>query len=185
MKISVLSGSAGNACYCRHGTRCWLMPGLSAREIARRCPFWARSKLAGWHFDPRMSTAITRRLALSDKRPRLVRLHFCETRDAYVSGTRNVSNDEPRDVPMRSETAIESFRSRLWHRPDRFHPFTVPTMRSTTLVYGDTMMGQGGQLMIWPRYSLTERLRACAAIVIESNHSRDMLNDSRTLSVGT
>src|SRR5207247_9452390 len=103
-----------------------------------------------------------------------------KTREAYVGERRNVANDEPRKrlSALRDRMVeIDSGQDFCIGEID-FHPFTVP--HDAVDNFGFTATHDGVKVataMDFGRITtlMTERLRGCAAIVIESNHSRDML----------
>ena len=105
-----------------------------------------------------------------------------KTRDAYVCESRRVgiANDEPRkraDALRDCTVEIDSGRDFQIGKID-FHPFTVP--HDAVDNFGFTATHDGVKVATLLDFGhittlITERLRGCAAIVIESNHSRDML----------
>jgi len=183
MKVSVLgSGSTGNAVLLvANGTRVLVDAGLSAREIARRMSLLGE--------DPNTLDGILITHEHGDHCGGLrvlIKELDCpvyisrKTRDAYVSERRNVSNEEPR---RRSEALrervveIDSGEDFCIGKID-FHPFTVP--HDAVDNFGFTATHEGVKVATVMDFGhittlITERLRGCAAIVIESNHSRDML----------
>ena len=183
MKVSVLgSGSTGNAVLLvANGTRVLVDAGLSAREIARRMSLLGE--------DPNTLDGILITHEHGDHSGGLrvlIKDLDCpvyisaKTRDAYVSERRNVSNEEPR---RRSEALrervveIDSGEDFRIGKID-FHPFTVP--HDAVDNFGFTATHEGVKVATLMDFGhittlITERLRGCAAIVIESNHSRDML----------
>jgi phosphoribosyl 1,2-cyclic phosphodiesterase len=183
MKVSVLgSGSTGNAVLLiANGTRVLVDAGLSAREIARRMSLLGE--------DPNTLDGILITHEHGDHSGGLrvlIKDLDCpvyisaKTREAYVSERRNVSNEEPR---RRSEALrervveIDSGEDFRIGKID-FHPFTVP--HDAVDNFGFTATHEGVKVATLMDFGhittlITERLRGCAAIVIESNHSRDML----------
>jgi len=183
MKISVLgSGSTGNAVLLvANGTRVLVDAGLSAREIARRMSLLGE--------DPNALDGILITHEHGDHAGGLRVLTkdldcpvyiSAKTRDAYISERRNVSNDEPRrraDALKNCAVEIDSGRDFQIGQID-FHPFTVP--HDAVDNFGFTATHDGVKVATLLDFGhvttlITERLRGCAAIVMESNHSRDML----------
>jgi len=183
MKLSVLgSGSTGNAVLLiANGTRVLVDAGLSAREIARR--------MASLGEDPNALDGILITHEHGDHAGGLRVLMkdldcpvfmSAKTRDAYVSERRNLSSDEPRrraDCLRERMVEIDSgFDFRIGQID--FHPFTVP--HDAVDNFGFTATHDGVKIATVMDFGhittlITERLRGCAAVVIESNHSRDML----------
>ncbi len=183
MKFSVLgSGSTGNAVLLvANGTRVLVDAGLSAREVARRMSLLGEDPnsldgilITHEHGDHAGGLRVLMKdldcpVFMSEK-----------TRDAYVGERRNVANDEPRKrlCALRDRMVeIDSGRDFCIGEID-FHPFTVP--HDAVDNFGFTASHDGVKVataMDFGRITtlMTERLRGCAAIVIESNHSRDML----------
>lgn len=183
MKLTVLgSGSTGNAVLIVAGnTRVLVDAGLSAKEIARR--------LALMGEDVQRLDAVLVTHEHGDHAGGLRVLLGSvdcpvymsgQTLDAYVSERLNVSNDEPRrraDALRDRVEKIESSRDFRIGEID-FHPFTIP--HDAVDNFGFTATHQGVKIATVMDFGhmttlVTERLRGCAAIVIESNHSRDML----------
>ena len=185
MKISVLgSGSTGNAVLLiANGTRVLVDAGMSAREIVRRMAILGEdaNSLDGIlvtheHGDHCGGLRVLMRdldcpVFISAK-----------THDAYVCESRRVgiANDEPRkraDALRDRTVEIDSGRDFQIGKID-FHPFTVP--HDAVDNFGFTATHDGVKVATLLDFGhvttlITERLRGCAAIVIESNHSRDML----------
>jgi phosphoribosyl 1,2-cyclic phosphodiesterase len=183
MKISVLgSGSTGNAVLLvANGTRVLVDAGLSARETARRMSMLGEdpSSLDGIlitheHGDH----AGGLRVLMKDLDCPVYM--SAKTRDAYVGERRNVTSDEPRrrsDALRDRMVEIDSGHDFRIGDID-FHPFTVPHDAVDNFGFTATHGGvKVATLMDFGHITtlITERLRGCAAIVIESNHSRDML----------
>jgi phosphoribosyl 1,2-cyclic phosphodiesterase len=103
-----------------------------------------------------------------------------QTREAYINERHGVGNDEWRkraDVLRDRLEEIESSKDFRIGAID-FHPFTIP--HDAVDNFGFTAKHEGvcvATLMDFGHITtlITERLRGCAAIIIESNHSRDML----------
>src|SRR6266850_619910 len=182
MKISVLgSGSTGNSVLLvANGTRVLVDAGLSAREVARRMSMLGE--------DPNSLDGILITHEHGDHAGGLRVLMkdldcpvfmSAKTRDAYV-GERNVMSDEPRrrnDALRERMVEIDSGHDFRIGNID-FHPFTVP--HDAVDNFGFTATHNGVKVATVMDFGhittlITERLRGCAAIVIESNHSRDML----------
>ncbi len=183
MKFSVLgSGSSGNAVLLvANGTRVLVDAGLSAREVSRRMSLLGEDAasldgilITHEHGDHAGGLRVLMKdldcpVFMSEK-----------TRDAYVGEQRNIANDEPRKrlCALRDRMVeIDSGRDFCIGEID-FHPFTVP--HDAVDNFGFTATHDGVKVataMDFGRITtlMTERLRGCAAIVIESNHSRDML----------
>jgi phosphoribosyl 1,2-cyclic phosphodiesterase len=183
MKISVLgSGSTGNAVLLvANGTRVLVDVGLSAREVARRMALLGE--------DPNTLDGILITHEHGDHSGGLrvfMKDLDCpvyispKTREAYVCERRNVANDEPRrraDALRDRVVEIDSGRDFQIGKIE-FHPFTVP--HDAVDNFGFTATHDGVKVATLLDFGhittlITERLRGCAAIVIESNHSRDML----------
>jgi phosphoribosyl 1,2-cyclic phosphodiesterase len=183
MKLTVLgSGSTGNAVLIVAGnTRVLVDAGLSAKEITRR--------LAMVGEDAQRLDAVLVTHEHGDHAGGLrVLLNSLDcpvyisgkTLDAYVSERFNVSNDEPRRRAKALQDRVETIESSKDFRIGEidFHPFTIP--HDAVDNFGFTATHQGVKIATVMDFGhittlVTERLRGCAAIVIESNHSRDML----------
>src|SRR6476469_2793323 len=183
MKLTVLgSGSTGNAVLIVAGeTRVLVDAGLSAKEIARRLAIVGEDiqKLDGVlvtheHGDHAGGLRV------------LLRTVDCpvyisaQTSDAYISERTNVNDEEPRKRAKALKDRVEQIESSKDFRIGEidFHPFTIP--HDAVDNFGFTATHHGvkiAKLMDFGHITtlVTERLRGCAAIVIESNHSRDML----------
>jgi phosphoribosyl 1,2-cyclic phosphodiesterase len=183
MKFTVLgSGSTGNAVLIAAGeTRVLVDAGMSAKETIRRL------MLMGC--DPASLDGVIITHEHGDHAGGLrvlLKTLSCpvyisgQTREAYISETRNHASDEPRkraDVLRDRTVEIESSRDFRVGAID-FHPFTIPHDAADN--FGFTATHDGvciATLMDFGHITtlITERLRGCAAIIIESNHSRDML----------
>jgi phosphoribosyl 1,2-cyclic phosphodiesterase len=103
------------------------------------------------------------------------------TREAYIRERRNLSDDEPRKrTDALRSIAIEEIESSRNFKIGAidFHPFTVPHDAADN--FGFTATHDGVRVATVLDFGhittlITEQLRNCAAIIIESNHSRDML----------
>jgi len=187
MKLTVLgSGSTGNAVLIVAGeTRVLIDAGLSAREIVRRLALVGEdaSRLSGIvvtheHGDHAGGLRV------------LLKLIDCpvyistKTREAYVSERFSagipVDGGEPRRRAAVLRDRVEEIESSKDFRVGEidFHPFTIP--HDAVDNFGFTATHDGVKIATLMDFGhittlITERLRGCAAIVIESNHSRDML----------
>jgi phosphoribosyl 1,2-cyclic phosphodiesterase len=183
MKVTVLgSGSTGNAVLIVAGnTRVLVDAGLSAKEIAKRLA--ARGEDAQ-RLDGILVThehgdhaGGLRVLLRSVDCPVYVSM---KTYDAYVGERFNVSSDEPRKREKALRDRVEQIESSKDFRIGEidFHPFTIP--HDAVDNFGFTAIHQGVKIATLMDFGhittlIAEQLRGCAAIVIESNHSRDML----------
>ncbi len=183
MKITVLgSGSTGNAVLIVAGnTRVLVDAGLSAKEIARRLAIVGEDAqcldavlVTHEHGDHAGGLRV---LLGSVDCPVYI---SAQTLDAYVSERFNVSSDEPRRRVKALRDRVEQIESSKDFRIGEidFHPFTIP--HDAVDNFGFTATHQGVKIATVMDFGhittlVTERLRGCAAIVIESNHSRDML----------
>jgi phosphoribosyl 1,2-cyclic phosphodiesterase len=182
VRLTVLgSGSTGNAVLiCAGQTRVLVDAGLSAKEIIRRLAMMGEdiSQLDGIiitheHSDHAGGLRV------------LLKLLDCpvyisgETRDAYI-GEKSLNREEPE----RRAGALRGRVEEIWSSTDfrvgeiDFHPFTVP--HDAVDNFGFVASYQGTRVATVMDFGhvttlISERLRGCAAIVIESNHSRDML----------
>ena len=183
MKISVLgSGSTGNAVLIVAGnTRVLVDAGLSAKEIARRLAMVGEDAqrldavlVTHEHGDHAGGLRV---LLGSVDCPVYI---SAKTLDAYISERFNVSNEEPRRRAKALNDRVEQIESSKDFRIGEidFHPFTIP--HDAVDNFGFTATHQGVKIATVMDFGhittlVTEQLRGCAAIVIESNHSRDML----------
>ncbi len=183
MKLTVLgSGSTGNAVLIVAGnTRVLVDAGLSAKEIARRLI------LVGEDVHSLDGVLVTHEHGDHSGGLRvLLRSVDCpvyisaKTLDAYVSERFNVSNEEPRRRSVAMRDRVEQIESSKDFRIGEidFHPFTIP--HDAVDNFGFTATHQGVKIATLMDFGhittlVSERLRGCAAIVMESNHSRDML----------
>src|SRR5688572_14478510 len=183
MKLTVLgSGSTGNAVLIVAGnTRVLVDAGLSAKEIVRRLA------LVGEDAQQLDGVLVThehgdhagglRVLLGSVDCPVYI---SAKTLDAYVSERFNVNTDEPRRRAGALQGRVEQIESSRDFRIGEidFHPFTIP--HDAVDNFGFTATHQGVKIATLMDFGhittlVSERLRGCAAIVMESNHSRDML----------
>src|SRR5512138_582416 len=183
MKISVLgSGSTGNVVLIVAGnTRVLVDVGLSAKEISRRLA------LVGEDVQNLDGILVTHEHGDHAGGLRvLLRSVDCpvyisaQTHDAYVSERYNVSTDEPRRRVNALRDRVDPIESSKDFRIGEidFHPFTIP--HDAVDNFGFTATHHGVKIATLMDFGhmttlVTEQLRGCAAIVIESNHSRDML----------
>jgi len=185
MKISVLgSGSTGNSVLLvANGTRVLVDAGLSAKETARRMSMLGE--------DPNSLDGILITHEHGDHAGGLrvlVKDLDCpvfmsaRTREAYICESRRVgiASDEPRRRAEALKNRLIEIDSGQAFRIGEidFHPFTVP--HDAVDNFGFTATHGGVKVATVMDFGhittlITERLRGCAAIVIESNHSRDML----------
>src|SRR5438128_6370798 len=183
MKLTVLgSGSTGNAVLLvAGGTRILIDAGLSTREIVRRLVLMGEdaARLSGIvvtheHGDHAGGLRV------------LLKMIDCpvymsaKTREAYISERFGVSSDEPHRRANALRDRVEEIESSEDFRVGEidFHPFTIP--HDAVDNFGFTATHGGVKIATLMDFGhittlITERLRGCAAIVIESNHSRDML----------
>lgn len=183
MRLTVLgSGSTGNSVLLvANGTRVLVDAGLSAREIVRR--------MSQVGEDPNSLDGVLvthehgdhvggLRVLIKDLDCAV--FMSAKTCDAYIGERRNVASDEPRkraDALRDRMVEIDSGRDFCIGEID-FHPFTVPHDAVDNFGFTATHKGvKVATLMDFGRITtlITEQLRGCAAVVIESNHSRDML----------
>jgi phosphoribosyl 1,2-cyclic phosphodiesterase len=104
-----------------------------------------------------------------------------ETREAYI---REREHGAPSDEPRRRADTLRDRTEEISSSHDfrigeiDFHPFTIPHDAADNFGFTATHNGvRVATLMDFGHITtlVNERLRGCAAIVIESNHSRDML----------
>jgi phosphoribosyl 1,2-cyclic phosphodiesterase len=183
MKLTVLgSGSTGNAVLIVAGeTRVLVDAGLSTKEIARRLAF------VGEDVQKLDAVLVTHEHGDHAGGLRvLLRTVGCplyisaQTADAYVSERANANDEEPRKRAKALQNRVEQIESSKDFRIGEidFHPFTIPHDAADN--FGFTATHQGVKIATLMDFGhittlVSERLRGCAAIVIESNHSRDML----------
>ncbi|HEX7174916.1 MAG TPA: MBL fold metallo-hydrolase [Pyrinomonadaceae bacterium] len=184
MRFTVLgSGSTGNAVLiCAGRTRVLVDAGLSAKELARRLA------LVGEDVQALDGVIVTHEHGDHAGGLRvLLKSLSCpvyisgETRDAYI---REHAGSSAKDEPRKRAAAVRDRTEEISSSKDfrigeiDFHPFTIPHdaadnfgfVASSGGVRVATLMDFGHVTTL-----VAERLKACAAIVIESNHSRDML----------
>jgi phosphoribosyl 1,2-cyclic phosphodiesterase len=183
MKFTVLgSGSTGNAVLIVAGdTRVLVDAGMSATETVKRLALMGEdiSRLDGViitheHGD---HCGGLRVLLKSMQCPVYI---SSQTREAYIGDRSGVSSAEPHRRTDALRDRVEGIESSEDFRIGAidFHPFTVP--HDAVDNFGFTAIHAGVKIATLMDFGcittlITERLRGCAAIVIESNHSRDML----------
>ena len=183
MRFTVLgSGSTGNAVLITAGnTKVLVDAGLSAKEILRRiaevgedCSTLDAILVTHEHSDHAGGLRV------------LLKTVCCPvyvsgaTRDAYVREKKNLTNSEPQkrtEVLKNRTVEIESSKDFRIGEID-FEPFSIP--HDAVDNFGFVAKHKGvkvATLMDFGQMTtlIKEKLRACDAIVIESNHSRDML----------
>lgn len=183
MRFTVLgSGSTGNAVLISAGkTRVLVDAGLSAKEILRRvalvgedCARLDAILLTHEHSDHAGGLRV---LLKSVECPVYVSRLTCES---YLRERRNLSDTEPqkRAEALKNRTVeIESSRDFRIGEID-FHPFTVPHDAADN--FGFIAESSGIKLATVLDFGclttlIKEKLMNCDGIVVESNHSRDML----------
>jgi len=183
MKLTVLgSGSTGNAVLIVAGdTRVLVDAGLSAKEIARRLALMGEDihRLDGVLVTHEHGDHVggLRVLLRSVDCPVYISATTC---DAYISERTNLANDEFRKRAAALNNRVEQIESSKDFRIGEidFHPFTIPHDAADN--FGFTATHQGVKIATLMDFGhittlINEQLRGCAAIMIESNHSRDML----------
>jgi phosphoribosyl 1,2-cyclic phosphodiesterase len=183
MKLTVLgSGSTGNAVLIVAGeTRVLVDAGLSAKELARRLA------LVGEDIHRLDGVLVTHEHGdhIGGLRV-LLRTVDCpvyisaRTSDAYISERTNLANDEWRKRAAALNNRVEQIESSKDFRIGEidFHPFTIPHDAADN--FGFTATHQGVKIATLMDFGhittlISQQLRGCAAILMESNHSRDML----------
>jgi phosphoribosyl 1,2-cyclic phosphodiesterase len=182
MRLTVLgSGSTGNAVLiCAGQTRVLVDAGLSAKETVRRLALVGEdaTRLDGVvvtheHSDHAGGLRV---LLKSLSCPVYI---SGATRDAYIrEKSRNDDEPKKRAEVLRDRTVEISSSQDFQIGEIDFHPFTVPHDAADNFGFVATHEGvRVATLMDFGCVTtlVSERLKACAAIVIESNHSRDML----------
>src|SRR3712207_5509377 len=182
MRLTVLgSGSTGNSVLiCAGGTRVLVDAGLSAKETVRRLA------LVGEDAGALDGVVITHEHSDHAGGLRvLLKSLSCpvfisgETRDAYIREKAR-TNDEPkkRAESLRDRTVEITSSNDFRIGEIDFHPFTVPHDAADN--FGFVASHRGVRVATLMDFGcvttlVSERLKGCAAVVIESNHSRDML----------
>jgi phosphoribosyl 1,2-cyclic phosphodiesterase len=184
MRFTVLgSGSSGNAILIRAGeTRVLIDAGLSAKEIVRRMA------LVGEDAANLDGVILTHEHGDHAGGLRVLLKNLCcpvyiseATRDAYIcEKSRGAAQDEwrKRIDALRDHTVIISSSADFRIGAIDFHPFTVP--HDAVDNFGLTIRHDGVKIVAALDFGhittlIAEHLRGCAAIIIESNHNRDML----------
>ncbi|MEP7213427.1 MAG: MBL fold metallo-hydrolase [Acidobacteriota bacterium] len=185
MKFTVLgSGSTGNAVLISsENTNVLVDAGLSAREIVRRLA------LVGLDCDDLDGVLLTHEHSDHAGGLRvLMRSLGCPvyvskcTEDAYYGTRKGVQNGESESVKRRAalkEKCVEIESTREFRIGDiDFEPFTVPHDAADN--FGFVAKKDGVKVATLMDFGcitelIKEKLNGCDAIVIESNHSRDML----------
>ncbi len=183
MKLTVLgSGSTGNAVLIVAGeTRVLVDAGLSAKELARRLALVGEDihRLDGVLVTHEHGDHVggLRVLLRSVDCPVYISATTC---DAYISERTNLANDEPRKRAAALSDRVEQIESSKDFRIGEidFHPFTIP--HDAVDNFGFTATHQGVKIATLMDFGhittlISQQLRGCAAILMESNHSRDML----------
>jgi phosphoribosyl 1,2-cyclic phosphodiesterase len=183
MKLTVLgSGSTGNAVLIVAGeTRVLVDAGLSAKELARRLALVGEDihRLDGVLVTHEHGDHVggLRVLLRSVDCPVYISATTC---DAYISERTNLANDEPRKRAAALSNRVEQIESSKDFRIGEidFHPFTIP--HDAVDNFGFTATHQGVKIATLMDFGhittlISQQLRGCAAILMESNHSRDML----------
>jgi len=183
MKLTVLgSGSTGNAVLIVAGeTRVLVDAGLSAKELARRLALVGEDihRLDGVLVTHEHGDHVggLRVLLRSVDCPVYISATTC---DAYISERTILGNDEFRKRATALSNRVEQIESSKDFRIGEidFHPFTIPHDAADN--FGFTATHQGVKIATLMDFGhittlISEQLRGCAAILMESNHSRDML----------
>ena len=182
MRLTVLgSGSTGNSVLiCAGRTRVLVDAGLSAKETVRRLALVGEDAAAldgivitHEHSDHAGGLRV---LLKSLSCPVYI---SGATRDAYIREKAR-SDDEPkkRAEALRGRTVEISSSAEFRVGEVDFHPFTVPHDAADNFGFVATSGGvRIATLMDFGCVTtlVAEKLKGCAAIVLESNHSRDML----------
>lgn len=183
IRFTVLgSGSSGNSVLISSGsTRVLVDAGMSAREIVRRLVLLGEdlSRLDGVIVTHEHGDHVggLRVLLKSLNCPVYI---SGETHAAYIGERERVSVEEPRRrADALSNRSVEITSSHDFRIGDiDFHPFTVPHDAADNFGFTAECAGVRIATVMDLGHITTlvrERLRNCAAIVLESNHSRDML----------
>jgi phosphoribosyl 1,2-cyclic phosphodiesterase len=182
IRFTVLgSGSTGNSVLITTGETCVLVDaGMSARETVRRIALMGEdpTRLDGVlvtheHGDHAGGLRV---LLKSLNCPVFI---SGETREAYIRERDGGSEEPRRRADVLRDRTVEITSSRDFRIGDiDFHPFTVPHDAADN--FGFTAEHAGVRVATLMDFGhvttlVHERLRGCAGIVIESNHSRDML----------
>ncbi len=182
MRLTVLgSGSTGNAVLiCAGQTSVLVDAGLSAKETVRRLA------LVGVDAAQLDGVVITHEHSDHAGGLRvLLKSLGCPvyisgaTRDAYIREKARTNDEPKRRAEALRDRAVEISSSHDFRIGEiDFHPFTVPHDAADNFGFVATRDGvRVATLMDFGCVTtlVSEHLKGCAAIVIESNHSRDML----------
>jgi len=180
MKLTVLgSGSTGNAVLIVAGeTRVLVDAGLSAKRLragsrssVKTCknsmPFWSRMNMRPRRRPARVVCA--RRLSVYIS---------ARTSDAYISERTTSTTKSLENAPRRSRIVSSNrIEPGFSHRRDRLPSVHIPHDAVDNLASRRRTRRKDCDVMDFGQITtlVSERLRGCAAVVIESNHSRDML----------
>ncbi len=182
MKFTVLgSGSTGNAVLiCTEKTKILVDVGLSAKETLRRLA------LVGVDCDDLDAILITHEHSDHAGGLRvLLKTVNCEvymsgaTRDAYLRDTRRLNNEAQKRADVIKNRTVEIESSRDFRIGDiDFEPFSVPHDAADN--FGFVAKNDGvrvATLMDFGHFTtlVKQKLQNCDGIIVESNHSRDML----------
>jgi phosphoribosyl 1,2-cyclic phosphodiesterase len=182
MRLTVLgSGSTGNSVLiCAGQTRVLVDAGLSAKETARRLALVGEdvTKIDGVVITHEHSDHAGGLRVLLKSMDCPVYISGA-TRDAFICEKARTS-DEPKRRAEALRDRVEEISSSRDFRIGEidFHPFTVPHDAADNFGFVATHDGvRVATLMDFGCVTtlVSERLKGCAAVVIESNHSRDML----------
>ena len=184
MRLTVLgSGSTGNAVLLTAGgTRVLVDAGLSARETVRRLALMGEdvARLDGIVITHEHSDHAGGLRVLLGSAPCPVFITGL-THDAYI---RERSSKTGQDEPRRRADALAARAVEITTGQDfrigaiDFHPFSLPHDAADNIGLTATHAGvKVATLMDFGHINnlITQHLRGCAAIALESNHSRDML----------
>ncbi len=184
MKFTVLgSGSTGNAMLIVAGsTRVLVDAGMSAREIVRRLADMGEdaARLDGVILTHEHGDHAGGLRVLLSGTVRCPVFMSEATREAYIRERQRVSNEEPRRRTDVLRNRVEEISSSHDFRIGEidFHPFTLPHDAADNFGFTATCNGvRIATVMDFGHITtlVRERLRNCHAIIIESNHCRDML----------
>jgi phosphoribosyl 1,2-cyclic phosphodiesterase len=182
MRFTVLgSGSTGNAVLITAGkTRVLVDAGLSAKEILRRLA------AVGEDFSDLDAVLITHEHSDHVGGLRvLLKTVSCpvfvsgETRNAYLRDTRRGDNEAVKRADVIKDRTVEIDSGRDFRIGEiDFHPFSVPHDAADN--FGFVAEYRGVRMATVTDFGcmttlIKEKLMRCDGIVIESNHSRDML----------
>ncbi|MGI9036888.1 MAG: MBL fold metallo-hydrolase [Pyrinomonadaceae bacterium] len=182
MRFTVLgSGSTGNAILITAGkTKILVDAGLSAKEILRRL------ECVGETYEDLSAVLLTHEHSDHAGGLRvLLKTLNCPvfvsgaTRNAYLRDTRRTDNEAQKRADVIKNRAVEIDSGKDFRIGEiDFHPFTVPHDAADN--FGFVAQTGGVKVAIALDFGclttlIKEKLMRCDGIVIESNHSRDML----------